>query len=257
MTNAKPASDTPISESADLPGEIGWYLCESDNDNTLSMFWDGAFLRHFPQHVSRIPRQCYKNFRRLVPATEVDALKRRIQFLEEAHGMAPEMSLQLIRDLRAANDELKREVIRLANIIAGIQGALADAADVLCCREDGDYGASVRQVVEQRDALRTTNAQLVKERDEARKDVSLMRSGVSELLERAANSETKVTALEAEIERLKQIMADHGTGIGSMRAGKQVEYCIYCDYHENGKVAHRDNCPLAKFPADVTNHPPT
>lgn len=47
-------------------------------------------------------------------------------------------------DLRTANTRLRSQ-------LDGVQGALADAGDVLAMREDGDYGASVRQVVEQRD----------------------------------------------------------------------------------------------------------
>lgn len=42
----------------------------------------------------------------------------------------------------------------LQSQLDGVTGALADAGDVLANRVDGDYGASVRQVVEQRDALR-------------------------------------------------------------------------------------------------------
>lgn len=42
----------------------------------------------------------------------------------------------------------------LQSQLDGVTGALADAGDVLANRVDGDYGASVRQVVEQRDEAR-------------------------------------------------------------------------------------------------------
>lgn len=55
---------------------------------------------------------------------------------------------------REREQRASHEVERLRQQIKGVQGALADAGDVLCFREDGDYGSSVREAVEQRDAAR-------------------------------------------------------------------------------------------------------
>lgn len=60
----------------------------------------------------------------------------------------------------AATAELRADREEFRSIIAGVQGALADAGDVLAMREDGDYGASVREIVEQRDKLRAENEKL-------------------------------------------------------------------------------------------------
>ncbi len=47
---------------------------------------------------------------------------------------------------------LEKELRRRNSIIDGVCGALADAGgDILCQREDGNYGESVRQVVKERD----------------------------------------------------------------------------------------------------------
>lgn len=50
---------------------------------------------------------------------------------------------------------------------------------------------------------------------------------------------SEVETLREECERLKAELIAHGVGVG-----ERGEYCIYCDYSENGKVAHRDNCVL-------------
>lgn len=46
----------------------------------------------------------------------------------------------------------------LRSQLAGVQGALADAGDVLAIREDGNYGESVRELMRQRDAARAGQA---------------------------------------------------------------------------------------------------
>ncbi len=65
---------------------------------------------------------------------------------------ADEIYGQELQQARSENEGLRQEVERRKQIIDGVKGALADAGgDILCQREDGNYGESVRQVVKERD----------------------------------------------------------------------------------------------------------
>lgn len=72
-------------------------------------------------------------------------------------------------DLAVQLIEERRQKATLASQLSGVCGALADAGNVPASREDGDYAASVRQVVEERDELRRQKAELAarwRERDD-------------------------------------------------------------------------------------------
>ena len=90
-------------------------------------------------------------------------------FDKEARGVSPmHFAIERVKELQSQLTTLTAENARLKQQIGGVQGALADAGDVLCFREDEDYGSSVRQVIEERDKLREQLA--AKERDSKRLD---------------------------------------------------------------------------------------
>lgn len=51
--------------------------------------------------------------------------------------------------------------------------------------------------------------------------------------------------LTAESAAMRSVLREHGVGV----AGDYSEYCVYCDYSENGKVAHRPTCILSSSTA--------
>lgn len=74
--------------------------------------------------------------------------------VDEYGKVAPAGPIRDIAAALAAIDSQTSELASLRQSMAGVQGALADACDVLAIREDGDYGQSVRQVVAERNRLR-------------------------------------------------------------------------------------------------------
>lgn len=63
---------------------------------------------------------------------------------------------------------------RLASTLSSIQGALADAGDVLAIREDGNYAESVRELVRQRDRLKAERDAAVAERKHAESNLEYL-----------------------------------------------------------------------------------
>src|SRR5262245_33302307 len=84
--------------------------------------------------------------------------------------------------------EAQREVSKLRCQISGVCGALADAATVLCHRDDGDYGESVRA--------------LTAERDEARRELASLRerlAGMVQMWKSEGTDSVCIAELEAAI----------------------------------------------------------
>jgi hypothetical protein len=98
--------------------------------------------------------------------------------------------------------ELERENALLGGALANVSGALCDASDVVVPDNEMHYGHAVRELTEQRNALRAENARL---RQWIGEDGRLLGQGVDEILRRIGENGRLRKALEDAEEALLQI----------------------------------------------------
>lgn len=81
-------------------------------------------------------------------------------YMALAKGSCPEPTIEGDRQAVKEFEDYEKQLSWIADSLAGVQGALADAGgEILCIREDGNYGESVRQIVGERDSLRAKLAE--------------------------------------------------------------------------------------------------
>lgn len=75
-----------------------------------------------------------------------------VSMVADVGGMTIHVAREHIEKLEAKLAEVEGERSKLRSQLAGVQGALADEGNVLCQREDGNYGESVRQITAAKEA---------------------------------------------------------------------------------------------------------